>query len=165
MRIENPMIELNMNGIRIFTLPVALFLVLIFSGCEKVDQDALDQERIERYLADNNLVAQKTSSGLHYIIEDPGSGGAPTVNNIVTVYYEGFLLDGTVFDGVDRPNNPLSLNLWQTIQGWQEGIPLFEKGGKGKLIIPSAMGYGNQEVGIIPKNSVLVFDIELVDWQ
>ena len=49
------------------------------------------------------------------------------------------------------------------IQGWQEGIPLFSEGGIGKLLIPSALGYGNRSVGNIPENSVLIFDVELMD--
>ena len=49
------------------------------------------------------------------------------------------------------------------IQGWQEGIPLFKEGGSGILLIPSALGYGSQSVGSIPANSVLIFDINLID--
>jgi FKBP-type peptidyl-prolyl cis-trans isomerase FkpA len=49
------------------------------------------------------------------------------------------------------------------IQGWQEGIPLFSEGGSGILIIPSALGYGNQAIGNIPRNSVLIFEVNLID--
>jgi FKBP-type peptidyl-prolyl cis-trans isomerase len=51
------------------------------------------------------------------------------------------------------------------ISGWQEGIPKFQKGGKGKLIIPSNMAYGRQSQPGIPKNSILVFDVALLDWE
>ncbi|MEI6409778.1 MAG: FKBP-type peptidyl-prolyl cis-trans isomerase [Bacteroidota bacterium] len=51
------------------------------------------------------------------------------------------------------------------IKGWQEGIPLLKKGGKGTFFIPSALGYGSQDQGAIPANSVLIFEITLVDYQ
>lgn len=140
--------------------------VLFSAGCgEKIDQDVLDQERIERFLADNNLAAQKTASGLHYIIDTEGTGGNPSVTSNVTLYYSGYLLDGTVFDEVVSPANPVTFPLSNTIMGFQEGVQLFQKGGEGTIIIPSSLGYGSRAVGDIPENSVLVFDITVVDWQ
>lgn len=141
----------------------AFVCLLCFTSCKK-DQDEEDRELIEQYLVDNNLTAQSLASGLYYIIEEAGSGGAPTTSNEVEVYYKGSLLNGTVFDQRESTDDPLAIQLASTIQGWQEGIPLFEKGGKGMLFIPSALGYGSRSVGNIPANSVLIFEVELVDF-
>ena len=98
--------------------------------------------------------------GLYYVIEEPGSSEHPTINDQVTVNYIGFLLNGDVFD--QRFNETFSLA--QVIPGWQEGIPLFGKGGKGLLIIPSYLGYGDRTSAGIPANSVIVFEIHLLDF-
>jgi FKBP-type peptidyl-prolyl cis-trans isomerase len=148
-----------------------LFLLLLFSmtlfSCNKdlsaAEQLEQDIEKIKKYLSDNNLTATATLSGLHYIITTPGTGGSPNLQSNVTVKYKGTLLDGTIFDqttGSQTATFPLA-NL---IPGWQEGIPLLQKGGKGAFLLPSALGYGPNPVGPIPANSVLIFEIELVDF-
>jgi len=127
-------------------------------------QLAIDIEIIDNYLEDNNTEAQKTDSGIHYYFEEEGDGERPDKNSSVTVKYKGYFLDGTVFDqttGDDTATFPLS----GVIQGWQEGIPLFKKGGKGTLLIPSALAYGTIGNSSIPPNTVLAFDIELVDFE
>jgi FKBP-type peptidyl-prolyl cis-trans isomerase FkpA len=148
---------------------MGLLVVVFLSSCLRdiyvspEEQLAEDLELIDQYLEDNNLTAQSTSTGLHYIIEDAGDNDRPTVQDEVTVAYRGYLLDGTVFDESDE-GNPVTFPLGNVIQGWQEGIPLYGRGGKGVLIIPSGLGYGSNSPGSIPRNSVLVFDIEVVDF-
>lgn len=141
----------------------ALLPALIFStSCkEEVDQKAEDRDKIIKYIADNNLNAQSTSSGLYYSIEAPGSGKRPTVKSDVQVFYKGTLLDGTVFD--ESIPQGIWFNLSQVIEGWQEGIPLFMEGGRGKLLVPSHLAYGSVARSGIPANSVLIFDIRLID--
>lgn len=140
--------------------------LLFFASCKKVDQAEVDDQLIRDHIAANaNLAsAQSTASGLYYVINDSGSTDHPGIQNTVVVYYRGTLLDGTEFDGVAAPADPLELPLSYTIFGWQEGIPLFGRGGQGVLLIPSEMGYGRDRVGDIPANSVLKFEIELVDF-
>lgn len=135
-------------------------------GCKKDAPDATeqakkDQEIIEAYIADNSLNALSTGSGLHYIVDDPGTGKNPDINSTVRVNYRGFLTDGTQFDASGAGGTSFPLN--SVIVGWQEGIPLYMEGGSGTLIIPSALGYGAEKVGDIPANSVLVFTIELLE--
>jgi FKBP-type peptidyl-prolyl cis-trans isomerase FkpA len=75
------------------------------------------------------------------------------------------LLDGTEFDSSLKPGRtPFEFTIGQgmVIKGWDEGIPMFKVGGKGKLLIPANLGYGENEQGSIPANSVLIFDIELL---
>lgn len=136
-----------------------LLLASLAAGCGKSQFD-IDQEEIEAYVADNNLDAQKTESGLWYVIEVEGSGDRPTLQDEVTVLYTGYLTDGTVFD--QTSGQPITFPLANVIKGWQEGIPLFREGGNGLLIIPSQLGYGSRRTGSIPPNSVLVFEVQLV---
>lgn len=142
------------------------FLVItLFISCSKNDEDFQNQydkdiALIENYLAENNLTAEKTSSGLYYIITNEGSGAYPSVSNTVTVQYSGYLLDGTKFD-----SGTSSFSLSGVIQGWQEGIPKFRTKGRGKLIMPSYLGYGTSGSGSVPANAVLIFDIYLISFQ
>ncbi|MBD0833049.1 FKBP-type peptidyl-prolyl cis-trans isomerase [Aestuariibaculum sediminum] len=114
---------------------------------------------IQQYLTDNNLEAQKTESGLYYIIDETGTGENPTSTDQVTVAYTGYFTNGEVFDESTVSGATLSLN--QVISGWKEGIPYFNEGGKGKLLVPAHLGYGNSNYYTIPGGSVLIFDIEL----
>lgn len=104
---------------------------------------------------------QQTESGLQYIILEPGSDVHPSATDTVTVNYTGSLLDGTVFDKTS--GEPAVFPLDRVIPGWTEGLQLLGVGGKAKLFIPSKLGYGAQAVGNIQPNSVLVFDVELLD--
>lgn len=117
---------------------------------------------IQQYLTDNNLTDDviKTDSGLYYIIEEEGTGEHPTSTNNVTVAYNGYFVDGTSFDKSDDAG--ITFNLQGVIEGWTEGIPYFKEGGKGKLIIPSKLAYGNFGNSTIPGGSVLIFDIDLI---
>ncbi len=141
----------------------ALFPLLILSASckDEVDQKAVDRDKILKYIADNNLDAKSTSSGLYYVIENEGNGKRPTVKSDVQTYYKGTFVNGAVFD--ESVPAGIWFNLSQVIQGWQEGIPLFMEGGKGKLLVPSHLGYGSRTQSGIPANSVLIFDITLKD--
>jgi FKBP-type peptidyl-prolyl cis-trans isomerase FkpA len=144
---------------------IILFAFILMSAlsCKKrhiITQDQADENIINKYISDNNLNAAATGSGLYYVIESQGTGVQPGPKSDVIVNYKGYLTDGTVFD---QKSNGFATNLAAMIKGWQEGIPYFKKGGKGKLLIPSALGYGPVTVGSIPANSVLIFDVELVD--
>ncbi len=142
---------------------IILFSFLVFYSCKKNDpklQAKTDEQIISSYIASNKLVAKATGSGLYYVISSQGIGPNPVQSSTVTVSYKGYLTNGSVFDQSNSSGISFSLN--SVIKGWQEGIPLFKQGGKGKLIIPSALAYGSQSVGGIPANSVLIFDIELI---
>ncbi len=150
-----------MNRIRIVTGLSFMAMTILISSCSKEDdQMQTDRDLIEAYLADNNLIAQSTQTGLFYVIDDPGTSDRPTLQDQITIAYTGYLLNGQVFDSSLSATFPLA-NL---IEGWKQGIPLFGRGGKGKLILPSHLGYGNRALPGIPPNSVLVFDIHLINF-
>lgn len=138
--------------------------VLIFDIELKEDQAVVDREILLDYLAENNIMAEADPSGLFYEIEEAGTNDRPTVNSDVTVSYKGSLLDGTVFDETD-PGETVTFKLSNLIMGWQIGIPKIGRGGSTKLYIPSGLGYGSfPPSGDIPPNSILIFEITLVDF-
>lgn len=105
----------------------------------------------------------ETASGLQYKVLKPGAGAAkPTDDDIVLVNYEGKLTDGTTFDASQQPT-PMSLK--RVVPGFAEALKLMNKGAKYRFWIPPALGYEDKVTGPIPANSVLVFDLELLDWK
>jgi FKBP-type peptidyl-prolyl cis-trans isomerase FkpA len=139
-----------------------LFMSFLACGKKKAAKQAKkDEATIQQYIGDHSLNATATGSGLYYVITSQGTGVNPTQSSMVTVSYTGTLTDGSVFDA--SLQGGASFQLSGVIKGWQEGIPYFKKGGKGKLLIPSALGYGTQGTGNIPPNAVLIFDINLID--
>lgn len=131
---------------------------------------ALQKEQestIDALIKSKNLVAKKTPTGLFYVKKLAGKGLSPKAGDKVKVHYTGRLIDSTKFDSsVDR-GTPFEFELGahQVIAGWDEGIALMKKGEKGILFIPSSLGYGERGAGgDIGPNSILIFDVELVDF-
>lgn len=135
-------------------------------------QAGIDDKLITEYLAKNNITAQKTASGLYYVISQPGTGANATAGQTVKVMYTGKLLDGKVFDSNIDPQfqhpEPLEFPLGKgnVIPGWDEGIALLNKGAKATLFVPSPLAYGAQgNQGMIAPNSILIFEVELIDFK
>lgn len=103
-----------------------------------------------------------TASGLQYSVKTEGSGKQPKATDIVTVHYEGRLIDGTVFDSSIKRGQPASFALNQVIKGWTEGLQLMKEGGEYTFYIPAELAYGSQGNPSIPPNSVLIFDVQLI---
>jgi FKBP-type peptidyl-prolyl cis-trans isomerase len=109
---------------------------------------------------------QTTPSGLQYLVLEEGKGKSPKATDTVLVHYKGNLLDGTEFDSSYKRNEPISFPLNGVIPGWTEGVQLMKEGGKIRLFIPSNLAYGSRGAGgVIPPDSTLVFDIELLKVQ
>lgn len=145
-----------------------------------------DVEAIEEYLKENGIDAQKTESGLFYVIKEEGQGEQATAGDTVKVKYAGHVLNGPYFDtniesvakehglyneqraaqgGYEQPFQ-FVLGQGQVISGWDEGIALLKEGGKATLYIPSPLAYGpRQRSAEIQANSILVFDVELLEVQ
>lgn len=119
----------------------------------------------EKFLEDNakREGVKTTESGLQYEVLKAAEGAKPTADDVVTVHYEGSLTDGTVFDSSIKRGTPIDLPVGGVIPGWVEGLQLMSVGEKYKLYIPSELAYGEQSPSpLIPANSVLVFELELL---
>ncbi|MEN9407668.1 MAG: hypothetical protein RLZZ455_884 [Candidatus Parcubacteria bacterium] len=94
-----------------------------------------------------------------------GTGEEVKKGDTVVIHYNGTLTDGTKFDSSYDRGEPFEtqIGVGVVIQGWDEGVVGMKTGGKRKLIIPPDLGYGDQQMGSIPANSTLIFDVELIE--
>ncbi len=147
-------------------IPLICFFLIISYSCKKDSfnaavQAATDDATIQAYIKSNNITnAVKDPSGLYYQVVTPGTGSYPNISSVITVNSVGKLLNGTVFDTETSLNIPLS----NVIHGWQVGLLHINTGGRILLMVPSALGYGNTANGNIPKNSVLIFTVDLLGF-
>ena len=103
-------------------------------------------------------------SGLQYQVLREGNGRKPKATDQVKCHYEGFLIDGTVFDSSVQRGEPATFGLDQVITGWTEGLQLMQEGAKYRFFIPYRLGYGERGAGAsIPPFSALIFDVELIE--
>lgn len=134
-------------------------------NAERAEKGKAAKEAGEKYLADN---AKKDGvvtlpSGLQYIVLRDGDGKKPKATDRVRCHYEGFLIDGTVFDSSVQRGEPATFGLQQVIAGWTEGLQLMREGAKYRFFIPYMLGYGASGAGAsIPPYSALIFDVELI---
>jgi FKBP-type peptidyl-prolyl cis-trans isomerase FkpA len=136
-------------------------------------QKGIDAKIIDDYVAKNGLAGkvQKTPSGVYYVVTQPSTGPSPKPGDVVQVHYVGKLLNGKEFD--NSHTNPqaqgkpaqFQIGVGMVIPGWEEGISKMHKGEKATLIIPSTLAYGARGNQGIAPNSVLLFDIDLIDIQ
>jgi FKBP-type peptidyl-prolyl cis-trans isomerase FkpA len=135
-------------------------------GCTGVDPSAEDAKMLA-FASQNGYTVTKHSTGMYYQVLNAGSGATPTLGSKVYITYTGKFLDGTVFDSSTNPSSTAAGNatLNDFIEGWKIGIPLIKKGGSIRLIIPSSLAYGCSGRGSIPANTVLYFDVNLIDVQ
>lgn len=129
---------------------IVLMLAVVIAGCSKKE----------------NSGEITTLSGLKYTDIVVGTGESPLPGQIVTIHYTGTLLDGKKFDSSRDRNQPFSftIGIGQVIKGWDEGVMTMKVGGKRKLTIPPELGYGSRGAGtVIPPDSTLIFDVELLD--
>jgi FKBP-type peptidyl-prolyl cis-trans isomerase FklB len=105
-----------------------------------------------------------TASGLQYKVIEKGTGPMPADTDTVKVDYKGSLLDGREFDSSYKRGTPAEFPLNRVIKGWTEGLKLMHVGDKFQIFVPSELAYGEQGPGgIIEPNSVLVFDVKLLE--
>lgn len=142
---------------------VAPPVVNLLSHIDSLEQLQIDRKLITQAVAENKTDAKQEHDGVYYTILKEGKGRQVSVNDTVTVFYKGYLLkDNSVFD--ETKEKPATFPLKRLIMGWQIGVPLCKIGGKIKIIIPSNLAYSiRTRAAKIPPNSILVFEIEVVD--
>ena len=121
-------------------------------------------EQSKTYLTENSQRegVVTTDSGLQYEVIVQGEGASPTADDTVRVHYHGTLIDGQVFDSSVERGEPAEFPLNRVIPGWTEGVQLMPVGSKYRFYIPSELAYGQRSTGMIPANSPLVFEVELL---
>jgi FKBP-type peptidyl-prolyl cis-trans isomerase FkpA len=157
-----------------------IVLAITFTSCSKSDDNGCnltdpqitvptaEVAAVQTYLTGNSITATAHPSGFFYSISAAGTGATPGLCSTVRVNYTGRLTNGTVFDS-NTTAAGAQFQLGSLIAGWQKGIPLIQKGGKIKLFIPPSLGYGSNPIRdnigniLIPANSILIFDIDLLD--
>ncbi len=135
-------------------------------NAERAEKGKVAKAEGEKYLAEN---AKKEGvvtlpSGLQYMVLKEGNGKKPKATDQVKCHYEGFLIDGTVFDSSIQRGEPAVFPLNQVIAGWTEGLQLMQEGAKYRFFIPYILGYGEGGAGAsIPPYAALIFDVELIE--
>jgi len=133
------------------------------------DVEIVDAVIIEqpKPFAVEGLPVLETETGLQYIIVEEGTGSLAQPGNMLVVHYSGYLQDGTMFDSSVQRGEPFRFRLGQgsVISGWDQGFALLKEGSKARLIIPAKLGYGSRAMGSIPANSMLIFDVQLIEIQ
>jgi FKBP-type peptidyl-prolyl cis-trans isomerase FkpA len=159
-------------GFTVLSIILSVVLTACFKDPETTDVCTYDPcaivappaqiTEVEQYLADTSITdAVKHCSGMYYRIITPGTGAVPVICSQITVNYKVYYKNGTILE----QHNGAVLQLFQPINGWKNGLPLIHKGGKIELFIPPALAYGSVAYSDIPANSMLIFEIELVDVQ
>lgn len=144
----------------------------------KLEQLEKDDALIRQYLEEKGLEATKSDDGIYHVVREEGNGPKPQNGQRASVNYTLRLTDGTLIDtsneevakeagvyNARRQYQPYTFTVGNdnVVDGWHKGIPLVNKGGKGTLLIPSGLGYGPRGRSGMPPNSILVFDVEVVD--
>ncbi|SOE22428.1 FKBP-type peptidyl-prolyl cis-trans isomerase [Spirosomataceae bacterium TFI 002] len=138
-----------------------LFTAFAFTSCDSDGVPRKEDNNINEYIAAKKLVVtQTTESGLRYIrTQESPNGATLQQGQKVTVNYAGRLLTDEEFDA---GTFKFTLGVGQVVGGFDIGISLMKVGEKATIIFPSTLGYGSSKQGSIPKNSPLVFDVEVL---
>jgi FKBP-type peptidyl-prolyl cis-trans isomerase FkpA len=142
------------------------------SGCGYGDPGSVgttdERQQLKAYLDSANIPATLSPHGFYYSISQGGSGNMPGQCSQITVSYKGWLTSGVSFE---TQTTTVFTALGSLIDGWREGIPLIRKGGGIRLYIPPSLGYGSKGITdnsgniVVPPNSIIIFDISLIDVQ
>jgi FKBP-type peptidyl-prolyl cis-trans isomerase len=137
----------------------------VIGSCKTYSEKDLAQfdSKIEKYVKKSKIPYQRTETGLFLYIENEGEGDEfIKFTDRVTFSYVGKLMNGRIFDKKTK-DNPVTYETRVLIEGWKEAFAYLKKGGKAKLVVPPQLGYGDEKLSDIPQNSILFFDVEILD--
>lgn len=126
---------------------------------------AKEDSTIRQHLETQNITNMtRTESGLWYVITDEGEGEKPVENDLITIHYNGFLLDGTLFDSSYEKGEPIrfAFGVRDVLRGWDEGFGFLKLGSKATFILPSHLANGSYSDGPIKPYSILKYEVELL---
>lgn len=142
---------------------IFILITLTISSCTSYSDEELKKFDLEilDYLKEKNIQAERTETGLYYTIIEEGEGPEIPFDAIITVNYKGYLTNGRSFDS--QLGEPVDLHVKRLVKGWREAMLYMNVGTKAQLFIPPHLGYQSQEKEDIPANSVLIFDIHILE--
>lgn len=131
----------------------------------KTGADELDPGQAYLHINAQKPNVKVTASGLQFEILESGEGASPGLTSRVVTHYRGSFIDGQVFDSSLDRGEPAEFPVNRVIPGWTEALQMMKEGDKWRLVIPSDLAYGERGAGggRIPPNSVLVFEVELIE--
>jgi len=132
---------------------------------KRQEEASKNKATADKFLASNKTKTgvKVTDSGLQYQVITEGKGVLPKDTDRVKVHYKGTLIDGTEFDSSYKRNNPATFGVRGVIKGWTEALLLMKTGAKWKLFVPPELAYGPSGRPKIPPNSLLIFEVELLE--
>lgn len=145
---------------RFFT--VFLGLIALLGSCSTYSDEQIGNfdKEIREYLKKEQIECTASPSGLYYRIDEPGKGPAILFTSIVRFKYKGTFLNGKIFD---EQTEPVEYRVDELIGAWKEVMLELKEGGKVFLVTPPQLAYGDHELDDIPANSILVFELEVVE--
>ena len=142
-------------------------VMLLFAACKKNDivtlTAAQEDGAIKAFIAKKNWTAKSASEGVYYVTDVEGTGATPLLTDYVNIKFKGYLLNETLVS--DSRDSAIEFKVNELIRGLQIGLQKFKVGGKGKILIPSALAFGEQSSATVPAHSILYFEIELTSAQ
>ena len=137
-------------------------MILILGACSTYSDEDLKgfDKTIREWIRQQNIQYKSTDSGLYYYFESKGQGQKIKYTDSVTVQFKGTLLDSTIFE-IEKV--PLTFAVNEVIIAWKEVLLMSERNAKIKIIVPPQLGYGNHKLDKIPQNSILLYEIEIID--
>ena len=141
---------------------LCLLLILILGACSTYSDEDLKgfDKTIRKWIRQQNIQYKSTDSGLYYYFENKGQGQKIKYTDSVTVQFKGTLLDSTIFE-IEKA--PVTFAVNEVIIAWKEVLLMSERNAKIKIIVPPQLGYGNHKLDKIPQNSILLYEIEIID--
>ena len=141
---------------------LCLLLILILGACSTYSDEDLKgfDKTIREWIRQQNIQYKSTDSGLYYYFENKGQGQKIKYTDSVTVQFKGTLLDSTIFE-IEKV--PVTFAVNEVIIAWKEVLLMSKRNAKIKIIVPPQLGYGNHKLDKIPQNSILLYEIEIID--
>lgn len=131
-------------------------------GLEEDDWRQYQRNFQDTYALEPGVILRPSGLMIRHLEE--GAGASPNSESMVTVHYEGRLVDGRLFDSSRDRGEPATFPLAGVIPGWREALPMMREGGRAEVVIPADLAYGDRSMarGLIPANSTLLFEVELI---
>lgn len=139
-----------------------LLFIVALGSCSTYSEEDLNEfdKKIQNWIEKQDIQFNKTESGLYYSFESIGEGRKIKYTDSIKVMFKGSLLDGTIFEIEEKP---LTLAVREVIIGWRETLLMSKNKAKIQIIVPPQLGYGNHKLDKIPQNTILFYEIEIVD--